>query len=199
MRIIEKVTEAEMAAIFLRAEIASSHFGKDILRILEKDGVNRKVIDKPDVNDAGKNEYRAVLLGKFRGYKRNKELFQDFPDDLRWHRVLLDREDLLKVKYMNYSYWNDLSGGTRAVANAAKRILAGEIEDDGGFRVAAKAVKSGEVFEEIIFVSENEQSDLILLEGHLRATAYLMSLDYLPAEMSAIVGYSEQVIAWDVE
>jgi hypothetical protein len=40
---------------------------------------------------------------------------------------------------------------------------------------------------------------LILLEGHLRATAYLMSLDYLPAEMSAIVGYSEQVIAWDVE
>jgi hypothetical protein len=116
MRIIEKVTEAEMAAIFLRAEIASSRFGKDILRILEKDGVDRKVIDKPDVKDADENEYRAVLLGEFRGYQRNEELFQDFPDDVRWHRVLLDRKDLLKVKYINYSYWNDLSGGSRLVA-----------------------------------------------------------------------------------
>jgi len=31
------------------------------------------------------------------------------------------------------------------------------------------------------------------------ATAYLMSLEYLPPQVSAIVGYSEKVAVWDME
>jgi hypothetical protein len=199
MQIVEKVSETEMVAIFLRTEITSSRFGKNILRILERNDVDRKIIDKPNIKDANENKRRAALLGEFRGYKRNEEIFLNFPDDARWYRVLLNREDLLKVKYMNYSYWNDISGGSRLVADAAKRIFSGEIENDEGFRAAAEAVRNGKLFEEIILVSENERSDLILLEGHLRATAYLMSLEYLPPQVSAIVGYSEKVAVWDME
>ncbi len=199
MQIIEKITEAEIVAIFLRTEIASLRFGENILRILERNDVDRKIIDEPNVDDNAENGCRAALLGEFRGYRRDEEIFQGFPDDVRWHRVLLDRQDLLKIRYMNYSYWNDLSNGSRRTADAAKRIIAGEIERADGFRAAAEAVKSGAVFDEVILVAENEQSDLIILEGHLRMTAYLMSFDYLPSKLSAIVGYSEKMNEWDKE
>lgn len=199
MRVIERLTEAEMVATFLRAEITSSRFSKDILRILERDGIDRNIIDDPDINEADENQYRATLLGEFRGYKRNEELFTDFPNDVEWYRVLLNRSDLLKIRYMNYSYWIDLSGGSRLVADAVKRVVAGEIEKATAnwIRAAADAVKQGELFPELILVSRNRRSGLIVLEGHLRATAYLLSLDYLPPEQPAIVGYSEGIIVWD--
>jgi len=201
MRIIEKITEAEMVAVFLRTEINSSRFSLDILPILERNRVDRKIIDNPNVNDEVENNYRAALLGEFRGYKRSEELFESFPNDVRWHRVLLDRDDLLKVRYMNYSYWIDLSGGSRLVMDAVERVVAGKIEKTTSdwIREAADAVKRGVIFQELILVSENKTSDLIMLEGHLRITAYLMNLDYLPRELSAIVGYSEKIIEWDEE
>lgn len=199
MQIVERVTEAEMIATFLRAEITSSRFGKDILRILKRDRARRKVIDNPNVNDAAENQYRAALLDEFRGYGRNEEIFTDFPNDVEWYRVLFSRSDLLKIRYMNYSYWIDLSGGSRLVADAAKRVAEDEIEKTTAdwIRAAADAVKRGAAFPELILVSRNRQSDLIVLEGHLRVTAYLLSLDYLPAEMPMIVGYSEKIEKWD--
>jgi len=201
MRIIREITEAEMVAVFLRAEINSSRFSCDILRLLERDRVERQIIDNPNVSDEVENNYRANLLGEFRGYKRNEELFESFPNDVRWYRVLLDRNDLSKVKYMNYSYWIDLSGGSRLVADAVKRVIAGDIEKatSDWIRAAADAVKRGVTFQELILVSENKESDLIMLEGHLRITAYLVSPDYLPRELSAIVGYSEKIDEWDKE
>lgn len=199
MQTIERIAEAEVVAVFLRAEIASRRFGESILRILARNGVDRKIVVEPNTNDATENECRAALLGEFRGYRRNEEIFQDFPADVRWHRVLLDKQDLLKIKYMNYSYWNDLSNGSRLAADAAKRIRAGEIERADGFCAAAEAVKNGAVFDETILVAEDEQSDLIVLEGHLRMTAYLTSFDYLPPELPAIVGYSEKIKEWDKE
>ncbi|MCA1623893.1 MAG: hypothetical protein LC778_08860 [Acidobacteria bacterium] len=188
-----------MVATFLRAEITSSRFSKDILRILERDGIDRKVIDNPDINETDENQYRAALLGEFRGYKRNEELFEDFPNDVKWYRVLLDRSDLLKIRYMNYSYWIDLSGGSRLVTDAVKRVVAGEIGKATAdwIRATADAVKKGVSFPELILVSRNRRSGLIVLEGHLRATAYLLSLDYLPPDLSAIVGYSEGINVWD--
>jgi hypothetical protein len=201
MRVIKRVTEAEMVATFLRAEITSSRFSPKILSILERDGVDREIIDKPDINNAGENEYRATLLGEFRGYKRNEELFNSFPNNVVWYRALLNQSDLLKIRYMNYSYWIELSGGSRLVAEAAERVLAGEIEKETAdwIRAAAEAVRQGASFAEMILVRPNRQSDLIVLEGHLRATAYLLSLDYLPPEISVIVGYSEGIEEWDAD
>lgn len=201
MRIIEQIAESEMVATFLRAEINSLRFGASILLILERDGVERKIIDEPDENNAAENEYRDWLLGELRGYKRNEELFDSFPNDIEWYRILLNRADFLQIKHMNYSYWIDLSGGSRLVADAVKRLAAGEIEKATArwIRAAANSVEQGVLFPEIILVGQNRRSDLIILEGHLRATGYLASLDYLPPELSAIVGYSEKIAEWDVE
>ena len=81
MRYIEDVTEHDMVAVFLRTEIRSERFSREILTLLERDGVDRKVVDEPDTTNKRENDYRIQLLGDFRGYKQNREIFASFPDE----------------------------------------------------------------------------------------------------------------------
>ena len=184
-----------MVATFLRAEINSPRFGQLILHLLQKDNVDRKVIDTPNVHDKAENVYRDTLLGECRGYRRNEGIFKNFPDDVRWYRVLLDRFDLEKVKYINYNYWTDLSGGSRLALDTANRVEAGMVEKETAewFLSAVDAVKRGACFPELILVSNSREKDLVVLEGHLRLTAYLLASDCLPRELPAIVGYSKRM------
>ena len=177
-----------MVANFLRAEINSSHFAENIPSILERDRADRTIIDNPDVNDAQTNRYRAALLEDFREYKRNEKLFAGFRMRLSGIEFSLDHGDLMNFRYMNYSYRIDLSGGSRLVADAVKRVVEGEIgkETADWIRAAASAVKQGVSFPELILVSQNKETDPIILEGHLRATAYLFNPDYLPPELTGI-------------
>jgi hypothetical protein len=195
MRTIERATEAEMIATFLKAEINSPRFGQLILHLLQKDNVDRKVIDTPNIHDQAEKVYRNTLLGECRGYRRDKGIFKNFPDDVRWYRVLLDRSDLEKVKYINYDYWTDLSGGSRLALDTANRVKAGMVEKETAqwFLSAVESVKRGVCFPELILVSNSKDKDLVMLEGHLRLTAYLLASDYLPGELPAIVGYSERM------
>jgi len=199
MRLIEKITEDEMVAIFLQAEIMSPRFGAHILHLLKKYQIDRKIVDNPNIKNVLENKLRAKLLGDFRGYKQNRELFENFPDDVRWYRVLLNRDDLHKTKYMNYSYWIDLSGGSRLVSDAVKKFLNSELEKAASewIRTLADAVKRNFSFNELILVGTDEGSDLIMLEGHARITAYLAYTENLPAELMVIAGYSEKIEEWD--
>ena len=200
MRTTEKITEEEMVAVFLKTEINSSRFSKSILRVLERDGVDRKVIDYPNLNDAAENAYRAALLGEFRGYKRNKEIFVDFPSDIQWERVLINRQDLEQVKYIDWDYWLEISDNTRLASEAAKKIRLRIIDEDEarGYWSVSDAVRDGLKLPELILVSKSKEDNLVLLEGHVRLTGYLLRPEYLPPELSAIIGYSERMDEWEL-
>jgi hypothetical protein len=200
MRTIEKITEEEMVAVFLQTEINSSRFSASILRILERDNVDRKIIDCPDINDKAENDYRAALMGEFRGYKRNKEIFVDFPDDIQWERIVLNRQDLEKIKYINWDYWLEISDNTRLATEAARKIRLGMIdgEEAKGFWSVSDALRKGLKLPELILVSKSKEDNLVLLEGHVRLTGYLLKPEYLPPELSAIVGCSERMDEWEL-
>ena len=200
MRTIEKVTEEEMVAVFLKTEIDSARFGSTILDILKADGVDRKVVDRPRLTDEFENAYRADLLGRFRGYKKDRDIFRGFPNDVEWHRTALERSDLEQVKYIAWDYWSELSGGTRRVLETVKRIKLGIIDEaeSKGFRSVSAALRQGAKFPELILVRQWEESALVLLEGHVRLTGYLLEPEYLPRELTAIVGYSNRLDEWEL-
>ncbi len=202
MKIIKNISEDEMISIFLKGEIQSFRFGEKILKQLEKDQKDRSVIDKPDILNNKENEYRKIIFGNYRGYGLNKDLFENFPNNIEWKRVILDKQDLLKIKYINYDYWVELSGGSRLVSDGAKNVVAGiEIfkQPNKNFWEAAKKVEQGGSFPEPILVATNiSSSGLIILEGHLRLTAYFIKPEYIPKELSAIVGISENIVKWDL-
>ena len=195
MRLQEPVTVDVMIAAFLRAEVGSPRFSEQILRLLRRDGQDRRALDAPDLDNADENAYRACLLGEYRGYGRSADVFTDLPDDTRWFRAVLERDDLERVKYINYDYWTGFSGGSRLVKDAVARIHSEEIAagEAAGCRMFAEALAQGARFPELILLHNPLTDELVVLEGHVRITSYLLWLGERPAELPIILGRSERM------
>lgn len=190
MRVIKDTSEQDMVAVFLKAEINSSRWGPSITKLLEKHEINRKVIDIPNLDSKEENAQRGVILGEFRGYGKNDLLFKGFPKKVDWKRVELDKQDLSKVRYINYDYWVKLSNGSRLVQDAIINIKKGvEIfgESNNQFWKLSEFIKTGGKFPEVILIS-NKLGQLTLLEGHVRLTSYLLAGDN-PQPLEVIIGY----------
>lgn len=199
MRIVSQIQEDEVIAEFLFAEINSERFKEGILNALGNQDLN--LLIKPNLNDQAENQIRRDILGQTRGFGRNTDLFENFPTEVKWYKALFQKQDLNEVMYINYSYWNELSSNTRLPMQASKNIL-NQIEVFGvsnqGFLDINLAIKKGKVFPKLIFVSMNENSRVVVLEGHARLTAYYIESDYIPDELEVIIGFSDKFSVWDL-
>jgi len=197
MRFIEKCSENEMVLAFLKAELDSPNFKNNIEEILKIRGLTRSIIDKANLDDSIENEARLNCLN-YRGFKDKLFLFQGFPFNVSWERAYLNKKEIGNLKYANYPAWVKLSAGTRLVANGAKNIDIIQVGENLNSKVKAveKRVEGGAVFSKLILVSKNKNNDLILVEGHTRATAYELAKDFLQEEIEVIVGYSKDLESW---
>lgn len=197
MRFAQPIPEAEMVAHFLQTEIRSERFGEEIRRLLERKQLDPKIIEQPELDNPSENLYRADLLGEFRGYRRNEDVFKDLPDNVQWWRAFLTKVDLERVKYINDDYWIEFSGGSRCVLDAAKRILSGAMpEVAAGYWSLARALEEGARFPELILLYNPIVDELVMLEGHVRVTAYVLYLlpsEYTSLELSVLVGCSDRM------
>lgn len=201
MKILRECSEQEMIWTFLKGEIDSPRFGDKVKYFLDALKLNRSIIDYPNLDDPSENDARKELLGEFRGLGKNKLLFENFPTDVSWKQVVLTKDDLQKVKFINWSYWIQISGGTRLAKDAAQNVNRG-VEISGvsnkQYYDALDALKKGKKFVEPIFATIPGSEDLVLVEGHLRITTYLLDPQYTPHEIEAILGYSENFRKWDL-
>lgn len=199
MRHIENLSEHEMVAAFLKAEIASERFREPILALLQRARGERSIVDEPDIHNQEENARRIRLLGEFRGYRQDRELFRSFPAEVSWHRYALRAEELARVRYIDYAYWNELSGGTRLPMVAANNVRGGAVVFGQGsqpFLDGARALRHGARFPELILVGTTPGADLVVLEGHVRLTAYFLAPDCIPEDLTAIVGFSPGFRQW---
>lgn len=196
MRIIGDSNEDEMVACFLLGELTSARFGADLRRALAAAGQAELLLTRADLADPDANRARRALLAETRGYGENRDVFEDFPDRVRWIRAVLTPDELARVRYIEYSYWNELSGGSRLPGDAAERIRAGVRVFDvpnGRFLAAARAVRRGERFAPLILAGPRPE-ELVCLEGHLRLTAY--ALAGFPAGVECLVGTAGAMERW---
>ena len=201
MRITKGISEDEMIAVFLKGEIGSFRFGEKIIKYLELDNQNRKIIDNPNIDNNEENKYRRNLFEKYRGYGSNKELFENFPQDVAWKRAILEKADLQNIKYINYDYWVELSGGSRKVIDGARNVIGGvEIfkQSNKNFWETNEIIEKGRRLPDSILVAESESSPLVVLEGHVRLTAYLMKSERITNELPVIIGFSQNMRKWDL-
>jgi hypothetical protein len=196
VQILGTSSDEEMIATFLRGELTSERFGEDVRTCLASLGQPEQLITCPNLSDAAANAARRRVLAATRGYGENQALFIDFPAQVTWVRAMLCAEDLARVRYMDYSYWYEISGGSRLPADAAVRIQAGmrawDVSNER-FTRAARAVVSGEQFPPLILVGEN-QHELVCLEGHLRLTAY--ALAGFPLDVECLIGTAPSMGRW---
>jgi hypothetical protein len=197
VKLLEPSTEDEMILAFLRAEIESRHYQHHILRI---DGA-RALVDQADSESEQENAARRRLLA-YRGYG-GTGLFLGFPNDLVWQRVQLTADELGAARYMNYFRWCILARGSRLIADGAKNVGKGwplglpeDSDPSPDIMGIAAELGKGETFPELILVGEPEAppDQLVLVEGHSRATAYVYAK--AEREVAALVGFSPGIARW---
>jgi hypothetical protein len=123
-----------------------------------------------------------------RQWREREGLFGGFPDDVAWERVALARDEVLAILYINWDWWLTVSNGTRLATVAAKV----QGRDAGDRAIAAAAATNPE----LIVVTDRERAKLVLLEGHVRLTAYAAFPECLPEELDVYLGVSPRIGEW---
>src|SRR5262245_57153775 len=144
VRLLYRTTIDDMVAVFLKAEIASERFGEKIISQLELDCKERSVVDTPDITNVSENAYRRQLLASYRAY-----VFEELPAHTVWYRALLSRDEVVKIRYIDYDYWNEISDNTRLPIVAAEAIRAGRKicgESTQVFLDIAEKLRAGALF-----------------------------------------------------
>jgi len=199
MRRLRPSGEEEMIALFLRTEVASDRWRDALRELLDRAGLPESVIAAPDLGDCAENRARRQLLTGHRGYDTRTGYFDGFPDGVRWEWMSIAPAELAAVRYIEYDYWVELSGGTRLPADAAARIRAGVtvfgVSNDRALNMA-RAIAGGARFPPLILVTTGSCGHLVVLEGHVRLTAFMLCPGLLPPELEVMVGSSPRMAAW---
>lgn len=198
MNIIKRIDENQMILEFLKAEIDSSRFRKEIDQALNQVNADIEIITKPNLHDQTENQKRKEIFKIYRDYENQEGLFEGFPDDIKWYKAEITKAELLnEVYYIDYSYWNEITDGSRlpkdAVEKIRKDIRIYDVSNEG-FINASKDFRNGKKFAKLILVSDRNK--IVVLEGHLRITVYAMNTDILPDLMSVIIGFSSNLKSW---
>ena len=199
MRKIKSSNEDEMVYEFLKMEINSDRYRESIESVLKEMHVSEDIIINGSTISEQENILRSEILRRFRGW-RNKELFENFPIKIEWVWTEFDRADILKIVYIEYSYWNELSFYTGSPLEAAKYVLSGnplyDMPTDGAVKNAQWLI-NGNKFPPMIFLTDKSEQRYIILEGHGRMTAYGL-VPVLFQDVSVLLGYCrrEELDKW---
>lgn len=114
------------------------------------------MVTAPDLDDETENQARLRLLTGHRGYGTRTELFEGFPADDCWQWMAMTAAELAQVRFIDYDYWVELSGGTRLAVAAAVRVRAGVAPvgvPSDGLLAMARAVAAGAGLPPLILVT----------------------------------------------
>ena len=177
-----------MVAVFLAAESASERYGPQIDQILAGLGQPRAVVEQPDTRDDAANTVRRQVLAAYRDYPAG-DVFTGMPADVRWHHAALTPAELATVRYIDYPYWTEFSGGTRLAADGARNLGPWQYQPPWTIhRQIAERLRAGKPPPTIILLSEPGLANLIVIEGHKRLTVLLACRHLLPAELEVLLG-----------
>ena len=177
-----------MIAAFLAAEAGSARYGPRIRELLAALGQPPGIAEHPDTGDAAANEVRRRVLAAYRGYPAG-DVFTGMPADVAWHHAALTPAELATVRYIDYDYWTDFSGGTRLAADGARRLGPWQDQPPGTiYRQIAENLRAGRLPPPLILLGEPGPANLVVIEGHKRLTGLLLCPQWLPAELTVLLG-----------
>jgi hypothetical protein len=188
MRLLRPASEDDMVATFLAAEVTSERYGPRIRQILARLGQPRSLAEHPDTSDRTANAVRRRVLAAYRDYPAG-DVFTGMPADVSWHHAALTPAELAAIRYIDYSYWTDFSGGTRLAADGARRLGPWQRMPPGTiYRQIAENLRDGKLPSPIIVLGEPGPANLVVIEGHKRLTGLLLCPQWLPPELELLLG-----------
>jgi len=135
------------------------------------------------------SRWTAADVGeRLRQWDERVGMFCGLPRDLAWVRLGLSPDEILNILYINWDWWLRVSKETRLATVAAEV----QGRDEGDRRIASCAATNPE----LIAIAEPDRRKLVLLEGHVRLTAYGAFPEYLPDQVEIYLGTSPDAARW---
>jgi hypothetical protein len=186
-------SEDDVVLAFLRAEIDSPTWGPAYRGAIRLRGLDRaSLIDAADLSDAQANRDRMNLLSDVRGFGRGIGLFAGFPVHVEWKLAVIETADFGRLKYIsNDADWLNLSGGTRFVEDGARNLESND-RIAANVHAAQHEIEQGRCTAPLI-LAEVDDGSLVIVEGHTRATAYVVLSD---RSFTALIGASPLMRRW---
>jgi hypothetical protein len=142
----------------------------------------------PNLDDDIENGHRSSILLEYRPWLAYSDVLKAWPPNATWQWVALTRKEFEELHYITYDYWDELSGGTHLVREGARSVRNGtvifEVPNDRFWEVASQ-IEAGETLLPLIIFSAVGDRVCTLIEGHLRATGYLLA-QRVPATVRAL-------------
>lgn len=203
MRLLRRVAAEAVVGEWLRAEIASSRFGAGVQAVLERDGYDRCLVEDPDLEDPVANAHRLEVLRELRGFDHplgvDGSYLDKFPvGQVAWWLAEIGRVELRQVHYTGGrgGFWVEVSDGTRLPEDHV-RLLGADIgrEPDEPDWIADR-IRRGEQLPLMICADAGPSTRIVVVEGHVRLTAYVLAGDAAPARVRVLLGRSPAVVQW---
>ena len=193
-------SEDEMILEFLKGEIKSERFQAQIIEVLNNQKISTDIIEMSDLNNTDENFKRKEVLRLFRGYGSNTDYFEEFPNISKWIFAECSCEDIKNIRYINYSYWNELSKHTSSPLIAAESIREGR-EVYGVSNSASISglnyLEQGGSFPPIILLTSDKEN-FIILEGHSRMTVYGLAPSFFEGSKCYIgICEEDELLKWN--
>lgn len=186
---------------FLR-ELSSERWGDRTAEALVAAGGGPGLVEHPDLGDDGENAIRIEALRRARGWGTGEGMFRDFPSDIEWSHGALEPAEVERCRYIDYSYWNELSGGSRRVVDVGPTLQANRVPQwlaDLGtawcWELAA-AYRAGLVTPDLIVLATPDLASLVVVEGHCRITGIVLSGVYRQRWPEAFIGVAADAERW---
>jgi hypothetical protein len=195
MKILRNLSEDDMVAEFLKAEVASPRFSNKVSTSAVDNGLSPLQLLHPDTTNTSENAKRKLVLDDIRGYGSNTLLFAGLPKGLKWQLCEITLKDILACSYAYHSSWLSLSEGSLSVAVGAKNYQGFKADDIGkNVTELIPIINTGTVLPRVILLKDIDGS-FIVFEGHTRITAYANALDS-EETIEAIVGVGKNLSDW---
>lgn len=141
--------------MWLQAELKSKCFQNDLQKSLRKYKLGTQIITKPNLSDVSENSSRLKVLRDYRDW------FKDDVYAYNWELVELTPEEVKELRYIDYSYWNELSDNTHLVGIAAKNVRRGkavfDVSNDNFLNIAI-SVETGTQFPDFACFGADERT-----------------------------------------
>ena len=197
-----EATDDQVILAWLQAEIESPDFQAYLIGNPPNPAnlsAALKAARSPDLRDAEQNAYRRQIITAIYGFGQGSGTFEGLANDLKWRRWRLSTTDVAEMLYARHEgAWHLLSPATRKVAEGATNVghvFTGDSTNMVVLSLASGICHSDKKIPPLIALRRPDEQ-LVLLEGHARATAIVLEAHRFGGGVEAFVGEGPSVANW---
>jgi hypothetical protein len=199
---LRAATDDEVILAWLQAEMQSPRFAQSYQPLPWETAADtayiKQIIETPNVGDPAESFIRKTILAVARGFGCGRYIFTGLTNDITWRRVRFTTDEIGQMFYANnVASWRTLSATLR-VSEGAERVRDIQPQDDYVQIIAlAQKIHDSDLpsLPEIICLSRPD-GDISVMEGHSRATAFVMEAAKCAEGVEAYVGAGASVANW---